>query len=274
MSSYKPVIYIFGALGLLSVIGLSAITVQGIRGLSGLKSDYSNDYMLDGDMGLNMDTFLSDDAMDSATGSSRYPNYGEIRATDPDATEIDDRPSSSTSMPSSRAILYSAMEDDSIMRELKLPDQMDQTLRTLLGRPDTSLQELFESDTKRALKMTSLDEERESIIIQDLKTGDIYDTGINAHANFKFMGQRILHLIATPARPDELTQIAFYDIETNQTTNQPALPEGFSYTKKVDTYGPVGNLVIKNMKVEVSVYPTKDFARFDADRTAVRTETF
>lgn len=251
MSSYKPVIYIFSILGALAIVGLGATAVQGLRNLSQMEGDFTNDYRLDND-----DLFLN---MNGSTASSS-------------AMEVDDRTDDGSYLGTS--VLYSTMQDRNVMMELKLPDEMDITLRSLLQRADTSLQELYRSDTKLALKMTALNEEMQTILVQDLANGDIYDTKIDARANFGFVGPQVVHVVASANRPDELTQVLVHNLETNQTARGAALAEGFSYTKKVDTTGPIAQMAVKNGKIEIQVYPTTTPARFDTDRTAVRTETY
>lgn len=265
MSSYKPVIYVFSILGALAVVGLGFTAVQGLRTLSQMDGDFSNDYMMnDEDFLLNMDG--------SATGSSAYPRYSDVRGEDPSASEIDDRTDDGSYL--GKSVLYTTMQDSTIMMELKMPDEMDITLRSILQRPDTSLQELYQSDTKLALRMTALNGDMQTILVQDLANGDIYDTKIDARANFGFVGPQIVHLIASTSRPDELIQVLVHNLETNQTTRGTALGEGFSYTKKVSATGPIAQMAVKNGKIEVQVYPTTTPARFDTDRTAVRVETY
>ncbi|MBP9763009.1 hypothetical protein KBD34_05350 [Patescibacteria group bacterium] len=269
MSSYKPVIYIFVALGLLSMVGFIGLAGYGVSQMSTIERE---SYMEDG----GEDFWSINDPSDLMnTSSSTYPSYSETRRTDPDATEIDDRSYTEGVPVMGNSVRYTTMQDDTIMMDLKIPENMsDLTLRALLTRPDTSLQELYQSDTKLALKMTALNQEKQTLLVQDLKTGEIYDTEVNLQANFKFIGPQVLHALPSPTRPDELTQLAIYNIETNETTRKPALGEGFSYAKKVDMYGPVADMSIKNFKVEVQVYSTKDTARFDTDRKPVRSEIY
>jgi hypothetical protein len=266
MSSYKPVIYIFVTLGVLSTIGIIGMAGYGVSQLSTMERKSYKE-------GSDPWSFNEpSDFMNSS--SSTYPRYSDIRNTDPEATEIDDRSYTEGVPVMGNGVRYTTMQDDTIMVDLKLPDTLDPAFRALLMRPDTSLQELYQSDTKLALKMTSLDQEKQTLLVQDLKTGAIYDTNINLQNNFKFIGSQVLHTLPSTTRPDELTQLAIYDIETNQTTRKPALTEGFSYAKKVDMYGPVADMSIKNFKVEVQVYSTKDTARFDTDRKPVRSEIY
>lgn len=251
MSSYKPVIYIFSILGALAVVGLGATAVQGLRAISQMEGDSSNDYRLESD-----DLFLNTDGF--TTSSS--------------AMETGDRVTDDSYLGTS--VLYTSLQDSSVMMELKLPDDMDLMLRAVLQRPDTSLQELYRSETKLALRMNALSGDMQTILVQDLATGDIYDTKIDARANFGFVGAQVVHVVASTNRPDELTQVLVHNLETNQTTRGTALGEGFSYTKKVDTTGPIAQMEVKNGKIEIQVYPTTTPARFDTDRTAVRAETY
>lgn len=270
MSSYKPVIYVFGAIGALVLIGLIATAVQGIRAMSRMSAlNYSSDSALEGDSTFNM---RLDDG--SATGSSAYPRYSDIRSSDPEAMEIDDR---STSDDSYRgpAVLYTTLRDKNVMSELKLPEDVDPGLRSLLTRADTSLQELYRSDTHLALKMVALNEERQTILIQDLRNGNIYDTAIDGRGNFVVLGNEIHSLMTDPddrQHLDELVIHQTYTIATNATLRV-FLPDGESYTRKVEPTGSVGDISVKNGKIETKVYSTKTPARFDTDRVALRTES-
>jgi hypothetical protein len=284
MSSYKPVIYIFGAIGLLASVGMVVGAIQGVKELSKASTRYTMDDYLNAS-----DTeFTGNGRM--ASSSNNYFDDSRMGQEDPNATQLDGRSMSTTTLnaldaatPSDDAylgtgVLYATMEDPNVMHELKLRDDIDPAFKALLTRADSSFQELYHSDTKLALKMLASDEKVETILVQDLASGAVYDTKINAHANFKFVGPQIVYLTTGTegtALPDELTQARVYNIETNQTKNETKLATGSSYTKMLDQYGsPIATMKVTNGKIETTVYSTKDSPRFDKERAAVRTVSF
>ncbi len=262
MTSYKPVIYAFAVIGVFSAMGLGYATVQAFRQIALMPNSATYNYDLLSDSG-------SVEELSNLFTTSSNPN---LTMGDPD-----DAPGMTDDSYLGAGVMYQSMQDADILLELKLPDTVDPILKSLLVRPDTSLKELFRSDTHLALKMTALDEELQSILVQDLRNGSVYDTKINARANFLFLGSQIVYVgesVGTVSQPDELTQVFVYNIDTNETKREAPLAAGSSYTKKVEPFGPVADLKVGKGKIDVSVYSTEAFARFDTDRTPVRTVSY
>ncbi len=262
MTSYKPVIYAFAVIGVFGAMGLGYATVQAFKQIALMPNSATYNYDLLSGSG-------SDDDFSSlfSTSSNPYLTMGG----DEDTSGMTDDSYLGT------GVMYESMQDADVLLELKLPDTVDPMLKSLLTRPDTSLKELFRSDTHLALKMTALDEELQSILVQDLRNGSVYDTKINARANFLFLGSQIVYVgesVGTVSQPDELTQVFVYNIDTNETKREAPLAAGSSYTKKVEPFGPVADLKVGKGKIDVSVYSTEAFARFDTDRTPVRTVSY
>jgi hypothetical protein len=262
MTSYKPVIYAFAVIGVFGAMGLGYATVQAFKQIALMPDTATYNYDLLSGSGSN-------EELSNIFSTSSNPNL-TMRGED-DASGMTDDSYLGT------GVMYESMQDADVLLELKLPDGMDLMLKSLLARPDTTLKELFRSDTHLALKMTALDEELQSILVQDLRNGSVYDTKINARANFLLLGSQIVYVgesVGTTSQPDELTQVFVYNIDTNETKREAPLPAGSSYTKKVEPFGPVADLKVGQGKIEVSVYSTESFARFDTDRTPVRTVSY
>ena len=259
MTSYKPVIYAFAVIGVFGALGLGFATVQAFKQIALMpNAGMYNDDLLSGSE--------SDEEFSNLFTTSSNPNLtmgGE-----------DDVPGTTDDSYLGAGVMYQSMQDKTILLEMKLPDLMEQDLRTILSRPDTSAEEIYRSDRRLVLKVTSLSGERELIVVQNLENGEVYNANIDARRNYLVNGTKIVY-VATIALPTyELNGLFIYDIERNQTENPKTLGGDVSYTKKVDSYGPIGDLALKNGKVEVQVYSRKDEARFDQDRTFVRAETY
>lgn len=281
--SYKPVIYVFAILGALVFVGLAGTSVKGFMMMSrqmhqpdfymGDDSFYNEDFM------HNTSSFMMNDRSSSDTLDVDMPLNRDDQRMMRRPNSQDDTAAPSDDSYLGGSVLYSTLRDKNVMNEMKLPDTLDPDFRSLLTRADTSFQELYHSDTRLVLAMTALDEEKQSIVVQNLSNGSIYDTGIDTRANFQLLPDSGLIVFVTPdttstGKEDELVQASVYDINTNRTTREAPLKNGQSFTKKVEPFGPVAQMTVKNGKVSVNVYSTKTFARFDTDRKAVGTQVY
>lgn len=285
MSSYKPVIYIFAILGALVFVGLAGTSVKGFMALSNQMHQpgfYMGDVEPYGDEDFmhNTSSFMMNSRSSSSTMDMNIDMPMDHGMIDRGTNQTQDgamAPSDDSYLGSS--VMYSTLRDKNVMNELKLPDTLDPDFRALLMRPDTSFRELYHSDTRLVLAMTALNEEKQSIIVQDLSNGSIYDTGINARANFQLIPEKGLIVFVTPGtgatdKEDELTQANVYDINANKTTREAPLKNGQTFTKKDETFGPVAQMTLKNGKVSVNVYSSQTAARFDADRKVIGTQNY
>lgn len=259
MTSYKPVIYAFAVIGVFGAMGLGYATVQAFKQIALMPDTATYNYDL-------LSGSESNEEFSNLFSTSSNPNLtmgGE-----------DDVPGMTDDSYLGAGVMYQSMQDKDVLLEMKLPDVIAQDLRTLLTRPDTSAEEIYRSDRHLVLKVTTLSGERHMIVVQNLKNGEVYDASINARRNYIVSGTKIVYVAPIGHPADELNGVFIYDIERNQTENSKILGGDDSYTKKVDIYGPIGELVLKNGKVEVKVYSGKEEARFDQDRPFVRAETY
>lgn len=258
MPSYKPVIYVFSALGVLALLGAGVAGIQAFRHLSSLGSYEAITYQTD-----RNDPYMNSTDTRDELGSM---NFTDDETTSSDAMRDDSYLGLS--------VPYVSMQDKSVMMDLKLPDTLNVSLRSTLQQPDTHLEEIYRSETRQAFKMTSANGARQTFLVQNLDTGEVYDTGLNANANFLVAGPNIVILTPNAAQADELIGGLVHNIDLNTTRALRVLSPEFSYTETIDTQGPVANMRVVGNQVEVQVYSTKEPARSDVVRTPVRTERY
>lgn len=257
MSSYKHVIYGFSAIGALAIIGIGALILTQDKPFYSVESNLSIDDMQFSDPSTAMDG-LTDFSFDEPT--------------DPFETDLSRDEYLGITVP------YKTMRDARVMGELKIPDTdgMDLMMLAVLRRPDTSLEEIYQSDTHLALLVKALNNQLQTIIIQDLSSGAIYDTEIRTRRNFLVVGSQIVYV--TAVQPDsaiqienEMTQAHIYDIPTNTTQHLDVLPETESFTKGMEVLDPLADLKLVNGKAQISVYSRKEPVSRRADTTPIRT---
>ncbi len=122
--------------------------------------------------------------------------------------------------------------------------------------------------------MSALNNELQSILVQDLATGDIYDTNIDVRANYALVGPQIVYLAVAPNRPQELNQVLMHNVETNQTFRGAVLGADMSYTKTIGSAGPMAEMQLKDGKVEIQVFSAKEVAKPNTNRAPVRSELY
>ncbi len=264
--SYKPVIYTFAVIGLLASIGLGATAVKGIQQMSKMPLEMSPYGSLGSGMMLNSNN-ATDTDMDFnsifSTSSDPYLNMNDESTSGTDDAYL------------GTSVMYSSLRDPAVQMELKLPDTIQSALRTVIVRKDTKLSEIYRSDRYSALRMSALNDEWQTIIIQDLKTGDVYDTNINAHGNYQIVGSNIVYLSAEGGNPLELDQAFTYEIDTNETYQEDKLADGETFTASVvDGVTPVSTMKLGTNDVAVTVYAKSEATGAGKTRKAVRSVSY
>lgn len=264
--SYKPVICTFAAVGLLGAIGLGAAFVKGMQTLSnksGMIAPYS---LTPSVINLNDNTNLKKDF----NAASIAPATSSLDTSPRIVLGVD------TDRYNAIEIPYTSLGDSSVILNLKLPKELDFSLRSDLTQKGTTLKEIYRSDKHQAFEMTFDKGSHQTIIILDLQTGEMYDTEIEAEGHYRVAGPYIVYLgYKNPYNNNafNLNQAYTYEIETDETYHEAQLPRLETYTGgQADdlSLSPVTTMVVNGDQVDVTVYSVNEQSVRGTMRNPVR----
>ena len=252
MSSYRPVIIVFFAIGVLAAIGIGYGTVRlAMYSLTTLSSntDLSNrDFNSFGDTSSTDSPFM----FTTSTSENGTDAVGGYLGSD---------------------VGYDSLKDPKVQETLKIPDATPVDLADFLKNPFTKLSAVYQSSSTLVLAVKNeLDTARQPYIKQDLATGVITELPINSQVNSALHGSEIVFVTTNPDTasqyPDSLNQLVSLNVETGERKVIKLLTADETFTKdtpSTDGTGPVSDLATKNGVVQVDFYQYSTANGFGAE---------